>query len=135
MGTIEHRRLFRAIINLKLTYEIPEASLKGVLLTNNLSSSGAQVVGCHEFRLGEEVQLKAHLDEGKIIVPVLAKVVWQKKCNYSPPSRKIYFATGFRFLDISPQDAILTSDFIYETLKRQNELEEKEMIDHLETMK
>jgi len=135
MGTIEHRKLFRAEAYLKISYELArEPSRKGEFVTVDISSIGLHVVGPDKFEIGTELILKLHF-EGKVEpVSALSKVVWQKSCTYIPQSQNAYFASGLMLLDMSPEDAVLTSDFIFDVAKKHQIRYEKKVIDQFESL-
>ena len=133
MGTIESRKLFRAPVTLKVTYEtIRKPSVKGTFLTGNLSSSGVLVVGPERLEVNEEIMLRLFLRKETLPISIHAKVIWQKPCQYLPKSQKKYFSLGLKFLDMSSEDAIIASDFIYEVVKFQSEKEEEGIIEQFE---
>ncbi len=135
MGTIEYRKLFRARVNLEMSFETREASpRKGVLLSSDLSSSGASVIGNEKLDIATELDLTLPVNGGRDCVKTIAKIIWQKQCQYVPKSRQTYHAFGLRFLDMSPEDAVLTSDFIYEIVKTNHEQEEKALIHRFEEL-
>ena len=133
MSTIEYRRLFRASVMLEMEFETKQKPpVKGVFISNNLSSGGASVIGPQKLDNGTRLKLKISLGEKKRVVTAIAEIIWQKQCHYVPRSKQTYYAVGLRFLDMKPQDAVLTSDFISDVIKESNEMVEREIIDRLE---
>jgi len=132
MSTIEYRKLFRADIVLNLRYHIKSAPLiEYKALSKNLSATGLQMIG-------DKLLDKETILELEIILPntkplyFLGSVVWQIKCDYTPPSKKNYYSTRVRFLHASSKDVIIISDFITNILKQCAADREKEIIDSLE---
>ena len=133
MGTIEHRKLFRVQTSIKIFYEsVRNPSIKGEAYTADVSSIGAQVIGRDPIEIGEELSIKFFITKEKSPIFALAKVIWQKECKYVPESQKMYYATGLMLLDMSPDDAILTSDYIFDVAKKQQLKCEKGIIDQFE---
>ncbi|MDD3375201.1 MAG: PilZ domain-containing protein [Candidatus Omnitrophica bacterium] len=133
MGTIEHRKLFRVQTSIKISYEsVRNPEIKGEAYTADISSIGAQIIGKDLLEVGTELSVKFGISEEKNPIFALAKVVWQKKCEYSPENQKTYYSTGLMLLDMSPDDAILTSDYIFDVAKQQQLKCEKQIIDQLE---
>ncbi len=135
MATIEYRRLFRANVILEVEYETTQLPhRKGLFLSSDMSSSGIRVIGAEPFDVGTEFRLKIPINAQKDIIQATSRIIWQKKCQYVPASRKQYYSYGLRFLEMSPQDAILASDFIYEVVRSSNEMEEQELIQKFEEL-
>ena len=134
MGTIEHRKLFRAEAHLKMSYEtVREPIIKGEFVTVDISSIGIHVIGQDKLEIGTELIIKLHVEEKKDFISALSKVVWQKPCLHVPQSQNSYFAAGLMLLEMSPEDAILTSDFIFDVAKEHQLKYEKKVIDQLES--
>ncbi|MDP8266502.1 MAG: PilZ domain-containing protein [Candidatus Aceula meridiana] len=133
MGTIEHRKLFRAEAYLKISYESKrEPIIKGEFVTVDISSIGLHVIGPDKLEIGTDLIIKLQIKDRPESVTALSKVVWQKPCSYVPASKNAYFAAGLMLLDMSPEDAILTSDFIFDVAKEHQFKYEKKIIDQLE---
>ena len=134
MGTIEHRKLFRVQTSIKIFYEsVRNPDIRGEAYTADVSSIGAQIIGRDPLEIGIELSVKFFIAEEKNPIFALAKVIWQKNCQYAPESQKTYYATGLMLLDMSPDDAILTSDYIFDVAKNQQLKCEKRIIDQLES--
>lgn len=133
MGTIEHRRLFRAEVFTKISYETTkDPHIKGKAVTVDVSSIGAHIIGSHILPIGTQLLIKLFLESRKTPIAVLAKVVWQKECLYQPEKQKRYYATGIVFEDMSLEDAILTSDYIFDSATKHQISCEKEVIRKLQ---
>ena len=133
MGTIEQRRLFRAETFTKVLYEtVKSPSVKGEGLTLDISSIGIHMVCTNSLEAGAELLLKFFIEGRKSPVPTLARVVWQRKCDYVPESQKSYYTTGLTLLEMSPQDAVETSDFISIIARKHQISCEKKAVDKIE---
>lgn len=133
MGTIEHRKLFRVQATVKISYEsMRDSSIQGEAYTADVSSIGAQIIAKNPIEVGEELSIKFFIKDQKDLICASAKVVWQKQCGYVPENQKPYYAMGIMLLDMSCDDAILTSDYIFEVAKKQQIENEKRIIDQLE---
>ncbi len=133
MGTIEHRKLFRVQTSIKITYEgVKDSSIKGEALTVDVSSIGTQIITKDQLEIGTDLSIKFFVALQKEPIFALAKVVWKRKCDYNSESQIVYYAIGLMMLDMSPQDAILTSDYIFDIAKKQQTDCEKEAISQLE---
>jgi hypothetical protein len=133
MGTIEHRRLFRSEVFTKISYEtIKPPFVKGKAITADISSIGIHMVNTHPLAVGAELLIKIFFESRKTPISATAKVVWQKECLYQPDQKKKYFAVGLMLLDMSPQDAILTSDYVFDAATKHQMSCEKQIIQKLE---
>ncbi len=133
MGTIEHRKLFRVQTTIKISYEsMRDSSVQGDAYTADVSSIGAQIIAKQPIDVGEELSIKFFIENQKDPICSSAKVVWQKRCGYIPDNQKSYYTMGIILLDMSCDDAILTSDYIFEVAKKQQIENEKRIIDQLE---
>lgn len=135
MGTIEHRKLFRAETSIKACYEdIKGKGLKGVLQTVDISSIGLQAIGCDAFAVGVELKIHFYLPQKSDPIEGLYRVIWQKQCQYQPCKEKVYYITGLMLFDMTPEHAIITSDFIFDVAKTHQNQYEKSIIDSLESL-
>jgi hypothetical protein len=133
MGTIEHRRLFRAEVFTKASYETTkDPHVKGKAITADVSSIGAHMIGTHVLPIGAQLLLKLYFESRKTPISVLAKVVWQKECLHQPEKQKKYYSTGLMFEDMSLEDAIMTSDYIFDSATKHQISCEKEIIRKLQ---
>ena len=133
MATIEYRRLFRANVCLKVSYKrVKEPKIVGITFSKNISSSGINVVILDCLKEGDELVLGIFLTEATKPIVARGKVIWQRPCTYQPKSNKKYYSTGLNFLEMAPDDAIKTSDFIGDVLRKQKESEDKAIIDKIE---
>ena len=136
MPTIEHRKLFRARIAVQIAYEtLSKPVVNGVFLTTDVSSSGACVIGTKKLELDTDLKLNIFFQEGANPVAASGKIIWKKQCQYVPQSKHVYYAYGLRFLEMTPSDAIKTSDYVYEMVRASHEMEERETIQQLEKIK
>jgi c-di-GMP-binding flagellar brake protein YcgR len=133
MGTIEHRRLFRSEVFTKIQYEtIKPPFLKGKAVTVDISSIGVHMICMDPLAVGAELLIKVYFESRKTPISATAKVVWQKECLHQPDKKKTYYACGLVLLDMSPQDAILTSDYIFDAATKHQIACEKEIIQQLQ---
>lgn len=133
MATIEYRKLFRANVNLKVNYKIasqPKAA--GTTFSRNLSSIGINILIPEKLKEEEKLDLEIFLTESSKPVKAVGKAVWQSQCSYQPKSQRRYYSTGIHFLEMNSDDAIITSDFIGEILRRQKAEEDKLIIEKIE---
>ncbi|MCX5681120.1 MAG: PilZ domain-containing protein [Candidatus Omnitrophica bacterium] len=133
MGTIEHRKLFRAEAFARILYEtVQEPHISGKAVTVNISSIGAHMISTHLFPAGTQLHIKLFIEGQKTPISALAKAVWQKECVYQPDKKKRYYATGIMFEDMSLEDAILTSDYIFDIATKRQFFCEKKIIRKLQ---
>ena len=133
MGTIEHRRLFRSQVFTKVSYEtIKPPFVKGRAVTFDISSIGIHMIGAEPLAVGTELLVKILFESRKTPVSAAAKVIWQKKCLHQPDKKKTYYACGLMLLDMSPQDAILTSDYVFDAATKHQIACEKQIISQLQ---
>jgi len=133
MGTIEHRRLFRAEVFTKISYEtIKSPVVKGKAITVDVSSIGIHMISTDLLSTGAELLLKIFFESRKTPISASAKVIWQKECLHQPDKNKIYYSSGLMLLDMSPQDAILTSDYIFDAATKHQISCEKKIIGQLQ---
>ncbi|MFA6378184.1 MAG: PilZ domain-containing protein [Candidatus Omnitrophota bacterium] len=133
MGTIEHRRLFRAEVFTKISYEtIKPPFVKGRAVTVDVSSIGIHMIGAERLEAGTELLLKIFFESRKTPISATAKVIWQKECMHQPNKKKVYYACGLMLLDMAPQDAILTSDYIFDAASKHQLSCEKQIIQQLQ---
>ena len=134
MGTIEHRRLFRAEVFTKVLYETTKPPyVKGRAITIDVSSIGAHMIGTEILPVGAQLLIKLFFESRKIPISVLAKVVWQKECPRQAKKQKRYYSTGIMFEDMSLEDAILTSDYIFDSATKHQLSCEKKIIRKLQS--
>jgi len=134
MGTIEHRKLFRAETCIKISYETTkEPHISGKAATVDISSIGAHMVTTHVLPAGTQLLVKLFIESQKTPISALAKVTWQKECVYQPKKAKRYYATGVMFEDMSLEDAILTSDYIFDKATKHQISCEKSIIRKLQS--
>jgi len=133
MGTIEHRRLFRAEVFTKISYEtIKPPFVKGKAITVDVSSIGIHMISAEPLSTGAELLLKIFFESRKTPISATAKVIWQKECLHQPDKKRTYYACGLMLLDMAPQDAILTSDYIFDAATKHQLLCEKQIIAQLQ---
>jgi hypothetical protein len=133
MGTIEHRRLFRSQVFTKISFEtIKPPFVKGKAITADISSIGLHMISTEPLVIGTELLIKILFESRKTPVSATAKVVWQKECLYQPDKKKTYYSSGLMLLDMSPQDAILTSDYVFDAATKHQLSCEKQIIQKLE---
>lgn len=134
MGTIEHRRLFRSEVCVKVVYEtIKPPLLKGRAITVDISSIGIHIIGSDKLTVGADLLVKLFFESRKTPISAVAKVVWQKECRLQPDKKKVFYATGLVLVDMSPEDAILTSDYIFDAAKKHQLDCEKKIIQQLQS--
>lgn len=134
MGTIEHRRLFRSEVCVKIHYETIKSPLvKGRAITVDISSIGIHMIGSEKLSVGADLLTKLFFESRKTPISAVAKVVWQKECRLQPDKKKVFYATGLVLVDMSPEDAILTSDYIFDAAKKHQLDCEKKIIQQLQS--
>jgi len=134
MGTIEHRRLFRSEACVKVIYETVKPPLiKGRAITVDISSIGIHIIGSDKFTVGADLLVKLFFESRKTPISAVAKVVWQKECRLQPDKKKVFYAAGLMLVDMSPEDAILTSDYIFDAAKKHQLACEKKIIQQLQS--
>lgn len=135
MATIEYRKLFRANINLKVNYKIlQEPMSEGITFSRNLSSIGINIIIMEKLSEDDVLSLEIYLLPDSKPVAAKGKVVWQRLCTYQTESKRRYYSTGIHFLAMPPDDAIKTSDFIGEILRKQKEEEDRTIIEKIESL-
>ncbi len=135
MSTIEYRKLFRANVSLQLNYQtIKEPKIEGVTFSRNLSSTGLNVILLDKIKEGEELALEIFLPQEAKAVIAKGRIIWQRPCSYQPESKRRYYSTGIHILEMASGDAIKTSDFISETLRKQKENEDREIVERIEKL-
>lgn len=133
MGTIEHRRLFRAEVFTKISFEtLKPPFVKGKAVTLDVSSIGVHMISAESLLIGAELLIKIYFESQKIPVSATAKVIWQKECLCQPDKKKVYYSSGLMLLDMAPQDAILTSDYIFDAATKHQLACEKQIIAQLQ---
>ena len=136
MATIEYRKLFRANVCVMVKYKsLAQPKIEGATFSKNLSSTGLSVIIKERFKEGDGIVLEIFLSEKDKPIISKSKIVWQRLCTYIPKSQLRYYSTGIHFVQMSSQDAIKTSDFITDVLRRQKENEDKAIIDKIESLK
>jgi c-di-GMP-binding flagellar brake protein YcgR len=134
MPTFEFRKLFRTDIILKIEYKtLKKPLLGGIAFSKNISSTGINIVMAQEFTKGTELEITIYLSENETVV-AKGTIVWQSACAYIPPSKIEYNSTGIQFSYMSNEDAIRTSDFVREILKKHSEQENQEIIQRIENL-
>ncbi len=135
MATIEYRKLFRAHVCLKVMYKaVKDLKIEGVSFSRNISSTGISLIILDSLKEGDELALEIFIPQETKPVTARGKIVWQRLCTYLPQSKKRYYSTGIHFLDMASEDAIKTSDFIGEVLRKQKEEEDKTIIEKIESI-
>ncbi len=98
----------------------------------DVSSIGLHMIGAEVLAVGAELLLKIYLESRKTPIAATAKVVWQKECMHQPDPKKVYYASGLMLLDMSPQDAVVTSDYIFDAATKHQLSCEKQIIKQLQ---
>ncbi|MFH1520005.1 MAG: PilZ domain-containing protein [Candidatus Omnitrophota bacterium] len=132
MPTFEYRKLFRASINLKVKYKsIKDPSIEGVAFSRNISPTGINIVMPDKFERSEELNLQVYLSDKKPI-NAKGKIVWISECSFVPKSKKKYYSCGIQCTFMSSEDAISTSDFVRDVLKKTGNEQIRKIIEKLE---
>lgn len=133
MPTFEYRKLFRVNIVLKVEYKtLKEPILSGVAFSKNMSSTGMNIVMSHKLDRNAELELVIYISGAKKPITAIGTIVWQSQCSYVPKSKKKYYSSGIRFSQMQPEQAIITSDFVRDVLKKQSDEEVRKIIDSIE---
>ena len=133
MSTFEYRKLLRASAMIKVVYRtIKEPVLQETVFSKNISCISMAVITTKELEKDRELLIEIYINEHKEPVAVKGKVVWQSKCSHVPKSQRQFYLTAIIFTDMSTDDAIRTSDFVREILRRHSEAENKRIIDMIE---
>jgi hypothetical protein len=133
MSTFEYRKLFRANIVLKVKYKtISESIIEGVAFSRNISSIGINLITADKFEENTELELQVYLYENKKPIFARGKIIWVSECSYVPKSKKRYYSCGIQCTYMSTEDAVSTSDFVREVLKKESYKQIKKIIGKLE---
>jgi len=136
MTTFEYRKFFRADVVLKVEYRTIKAPiLNGIAFSKNLSQTGISIVASDEFMKDTELELKIYIDDKKKPLTATGMVVWQSECSFVPESKREYFVTGIQLNDMSPEDAIVGSDFVRDFLVKKSQEQNEEIIEKIEELR
>ena len=135
MSTFEFRKLLRVNALLKVEFRTKkEPVAQGIVFSKNISCVGVNLVMSTKLEKDTELDMHIYLSEHKQPVLAIGNVVWQVRCFYVPESKRLYYLTGIQFKNMSSDDAIRTSDFVREVLKRNSEAENRRIIDMIENL-
>ncbi len=136
MPTFEYRKLFRANIILKVEYHsLADSKIRGVAFSKNISPIGLNIVIADKLEKNSELELKIHIAEGKKPIYAKGKVVWHQECPPVYKSENKYYSCGIQCDYMSSDDAISTSDFVRDIVKKQSESQIREIISRIEKIK
>lgn len=136
MPTFEYRKLFRANISLKVEYKsLKEPPVTGAAISRNISPTGINIIMPDKLERGEELELYVFIYEKRKPVYARGKVIWVSECSYVPKSKKKYYSCGIQCTYMTAQDAISTSDFVREILKKEGDEQVTNIIERLEGTK
>lgn len=132
MPTFEHRKLFRTNIILKVVYNtLKEPPLKKTAFSKNISSTGINIITSEKLEKGTQLEIQIFISERES-VGAKGEIIWQAGCSFIPASKRRYYTTGIQLVYMSSQDAIKTSDFVREMLRKQSEIDNKNIIEMIE---
>jgi len=135
MSTFEYRKLLRASALLKASFKTKkEPIIHDTVFSKNISCVGINLVMHHKLEKDTELEMHIYLSEHKKPIAASGKVLWQHKCSYIPKSKYQYYLTAIQFHNMSTNDAIRTSDFVRDILKRTSESENRRIIDMIENL-
>ena len=87
-----------------------------------------------KFERSEELNLRVYLSEKKPI-NAKGKIVWIRECSFVPKSKKKYYSCGIQCTFMTAEDAISTSDFVRDVLKKKGDEQIRKIIEKLEEIK
>jgi len=136
VSTFEYRKLLRANILLKVLYKTRSwPLLEGIAYSKNVGATGINIIMDDKIDKNTDLELRIFFPEHDNPVYVKGKLIWQCRCSYVPESKKQYFSCGIQFSDMSPEDAIRTSDFIRDLLKNRSDAEVRKIVEIIENIK
>jgi hypothetical protein len=133
VSTFEYRKLLRANVLLRVLYKAKTApSLEGIAYTKNVGTIGINMICAHQIERNTGLDLEIFLPQEEKPVIAKGRLIWQYKCSYIPDSKKQYYVCGIQFEDMSPDDAVKTSEFIRHLLQEKSTEEIKKIIEMIE---
>jgi len=133
MGTFEQRKLTRADVLLKVTYKtVGGPRLEGFSFSRNISTIGINIIIPDKLNKDTELELQVYLPEKEKPIISKGKVIWQVVCPYLPSSKRRYYSIGVQFSHMISDDAIKTSDFVKNILRKQSDTWTKKIIEKIE---
>ncbi|MBF0494440.1 MAG: PilZ domain-containing protein [Candidatus Omnitrophica bacterium] len=133
MPTFEYRKYYRADAVLKVKYRtIKEPVISGVAFSKNISSVGISMLTSASFEKGAELELNVYLKEGERPLFAKGKVLWLIPCQVGAKKNKKYYTVGVQIYEMSPEHAIMQSDFVKDVITAQSDEESRTIIKNLE---